>query len=186
LRLRWILGLIVLMMALALAACGGGGDNEKESPTAQREGSPAATKAAEASATAEKTVKATKTPATAQPSGNGGEGLENIPAYPGADKTGDYSGDYSLPALGEGLNTEDYSDTSWVVYETSDSVDDVAAFYKDKMPANGWNEEKWFDSSFVADVAWGSYTRDGGDTGAWVYIGGDGDTTQIVIGRGTK
>ena len=184
-RLRWILGLIVLMLALALAACGGGGDNEKENGAGETE-TPAATKTVEADETAEasKTPKATK---TTEPSGDGGASVEDIPIYPGADKVGDWEGDYSLPLLGEDLDVEDYQGNSWAEYETDDSADDVIDFYRDKMPDNGWNEERWWDTSFVEDVGWGSYTRDGGDRAAWVFITGtEDDKTQIVIGTGSK
>lgn len=179
-KLRWMLGLIVLALALGLAACGGGGDNnEKESPTAQK-GTPAATKTAEAA----ETPKATK---TAEASG-GGASLENIPVYPGADKVGDYSGDAPIPLVGQDLNTTDYKDNKWVVYETDDSVDDVASFYKGGMPDKGWHEENWFDTSVLGGgAAWGSYTRDNGDTAAWVFVGGSNDNrTEIVVGTGTK
>jgi hypothetical protein len=187
LRLRWILGLIVLVLAFALAACGGGGDNnEKESPTAPK-GTPAATKTAEATETQKpaETPKATK---TAEPSGGGGASLENIPVYPGADKVGDYSGDAPIPLVGQDLNTTDYKDNKWAVYETDDSVDDVASFYKGGMPDKGWHEENWFDTSALGGgAAWGSYTRDNGDTAAWVFVGGSDDgKTEIVIGTGTK
>jgi hypothetical protein len=175
------------MLALALAACGGGGDNEEEDNGDGGRETPAATKTVEADETAQatKTPKATK---TTEPSGDGGgASFEDIPVYPGADKVGDWEGDYSLPLLGEDLDVEDYEGNSWAEYETDDSADDVIDFYRDKMPDNGWNEERWWDTSFVEDVGWGSYTRDGGDRAAWVFITGtEDDKTQIVIGTGSK
>ena len=187
-RLRWILGLIVLTLALALAACGGGGDEEEENGGGEKE-TPAATKTVEAEGTQEpaETPKATKTAEAAEPSGGGGgASLGDIPVYPGAEKTGDYSGDYSLPLLGEDLDVEDYGNTQWAVYETGDSVDDVGSFYREKMPDNGWNEEGWFDISFGEGAAWGSYTKNDGDDAAWVVISGTEDQTEIVIGTGSK
>ena len=188
-RLRWILGLIVLMLALALAACGGGGDNEEEDNGDGGRETPSATKTVEADETtqATKTPKATKTAEAEEPSGDGGASFEDIPIYPGADKVGDWEGDYSLPLLGEDLDVEDYQGNTWAEYETDDAADDVIDFYRDKMPDNGWNEERWWDTSFVEDVGWGSYTRDGGDRAAWVFITGtEDDKTQIVIGTGSK
>jgi len=169
-------GLCALVLALALVACGGGGDEEEE------EGTPSGGQ--QATATAEKTSEATAKPS----SGGGGEtSLKDIPTYPGADKTGEFSGDYSLPLLGQELDVGEFGNTEWAVYETSDSVDDVANFYKDKMPDKGWNEENWFDTSTEdGGVAIGSYTRNDGDSAAWVYVGGDGDKTEIVIGTGSK
>ena len=181
-------GLIVLMLALALAACGGGDDEENDGGGGKE--TPAATKTAEAGATQEpaETAEATKTAEAQEPSGGGGGGsLGDVPVYPGADKTGDYSGsDVPLPLLGEGLDTEEYKTSEWAVYETGDSVDDVAAFYKSKMPDNGWKEENWFDTSIGDGVAWGGYTKNDGDNAAWVAISGSGDKTEIVIGAGSK
>ena len=184
-RLRWILGLTILTLALALAACGGGGDEEGENGGGEKE-TPAATKTVEAEGTPE--VAETKTPEAAEPSGGGGGGasLSDIPVYPGADKTGDYSGDYSLPLLGEDLDVEDYQDTQWAVYETGDSVDAVADFYRGKMTDAGWNEENWFDISFGEGAAWGTYTKNDGDAAAWLVISGTEDQTEIVIGTGSK
>jgi len=188
LKLRWMFGLIVLaVLALALAACGGGDDVENDGGGGKE--TPAATKTAEAGATQEpaETAEATKTAEAEEPSGGGGGSLGDVPVYPGADKTGDYSGsDVPLPLLGEGLDTEEYKTSEWAVYETGDSVDDVAAFYKSKMPDNGWKEENWFDTSIGDGAAWGGYTKNDGDNAAWVAISGSGDKTEIVIGAGSK
>ena len=186
-RLRWILGLIVLTLALALAACGGGDDEEEENGGDEGE-SPAATKTVEAEDTETPEVVETKTPEANEPSGGGGGAtLSDIPVYPGADKTGDYSSsDAPLPLFGGDLDVEEWEDSEWAVYETGDSVDDVAAFYKDKMPDNGWDEEGWFDTSVLEGAAWGSYTRDGGDSAAWVFVSGTDDQTEIVIGAAHK
>jgi len=178
LRLRWILALVVLTLALALAACGGGGDDkEKETPVA--------TKTVEAEET-QKPAETPKPEKTAEPSGGGGASLGDVPVYPGAEKTGDFSGDYSLPLLGQGLDVEEYKDTEWATYETSDSVDDVAAFYEDKMAANGWEKESWFDTSLGDGAAVGGFTRNDGDTAAWVVVTGNGDQTEIVLGTGSR
>ena len=173
-----MLGLTVLVLALALAACGGGGEEEEEEGPGEREATPAATKTVEA----EETPEVAETPEAEKPSGGGEASLGGVPVYPGAEKIGEYSGEYSLPLIGEGLETGEYSDVKWAVYETSDSVDDVASFYKDKMPDKGWEEEGWFE---MAEVAWGSYTRDGGNQGAWVAITAN-EKTEIVIGTGAK
>jgi len=189
LRLRWIFGLIALVaLAIALAACGGGDDEENDGGGGKE--TPSATKTAQAAATQEpaETAEATKTAEAQEPSGGGGGGgaLGDIPVYPGADKTGEYSGDYSLPLLGEDLDVEDYKDTEWAVYETSDSAGDVADWYRGKMTDAGWTEESWFDVSFGEGAAWGSYTKNDGDDAAWVVISGTEDKTEIVFGTGSK
>ena len=181
-------GLIVLVvLAIALAACGGG-DNEEENGGGGKE-TPKATKTTEAAETQEpaETPKATKTAEAEEPSGGGGgASVSDLPVYPGAEKTGDYSGDYSLPLLGENLDVEDYQNTGWAVYETGDSVEDVGNFYRDKMTASGWTEEGWFDITLGEGAAWGSYTKNDGDSAAWVVISGTEDKTEIVIGAGSK
>ena len=185
-RLRWILGLIILTLALTLAACGGGGDDEENGGDEGEK--PAATKTVEADETETPEVVETKTPETAEPSGGGGgASLGDVPVYPGAEKVADYSGsDVPLPLLGGDIDVEEYADAQWAVYETSDSADDVTNFYKDKMPDNGWEEESWFDTSLGDGAAWGGYTRDNGDSAAWVFVSGADDQTQIVIGTGSK
>lgn len=186
--LRRVSGLIVLaVLAIALAACGGG-DNEENNGGGGKE-TPAATKTTEAAGTPKpaETAEATKTAEAQEPSGGGGGGsLGDVPVYPGADKTGEYSGDYSLPLLGEDLDVEDYKDTKWAVYETNDSAGDVADWYRGKMTDSGWTEENWFDVSFGEGAAWGSYTKNDGDDAAWVVISGTEDKTEIVFGTGSK
>ena len=187
-RLRWILGLIVLTLALALAACGGGGDDEGEENGGEDKEKPAATKTVEAEGTPE-VVETQEPEKTEEPSGGGGGGasLSDVPVYPGSEKTGDFSSDdVPLPLIGGDADVEDWEDSAWAVYETGDSVDDVAAFYKDKMPDNGWEEEGWFDTSFLEGAAWGNFTKDDGDSAAWVFVSGTEDVTEIVIGAASR
>ena len=188
-RLRWILGLIILTLALALAACGGG-DDEGEENGGEEDGSPAATKTVEAEDTETPEVVETKTPEADEPSsGGGGDATRgDIPVSPGADKTGDFSSDdIPLPLIGGGdVDLEDWELSEWATYETDDSWETVADFYRDKMPDSGWEEEGWSDFSFEGGVAWGSYTRDGGDSAAWVFVSGTEDQTEIVIGAAHK
>ena len=188
-RLRWILGLIILTLALALVACGGG-DDEDEDGNGGEDKTPAATKTAEAGETETPEVVDTETPEAAEPSGGGGGGasLSDIPVYPGADKTGDWSGDDApLPLIGGGdVDLEDWEQSEWATYESGDSWETVADWYKGKMTDSGWEEEGWSDFSFEGGVAWGSYTRDGGDSAAWVFVSGTDDQTEIVIGAAHK
>ena len=177
-RLRLTFGLCALLLALALAACGGGGEEKATPSGGQQQATPAATK----------TTEAAETPAAGEKPSNGGEvSLKDIPVYPGADKVADYSGTSPIPLPGgEGPNAGEYSNVQWALYETGDSVDKVAKFYKDKMPDNGWHEEGWFDTSGEGGgVALGSYTRDDGKTAAWVFTSGN-EKTEIIIGTGSR
>ena len=179
-RLRLTLGLCALALAVAIVACGGGGE-EKGTPSGGQQ---------QATPTAGKTVAAGQTStATAKPSSGGGEAsLKDVPVYPGADKVADYSGSSPIPLPGgEGADTAEFQNIKWALYETGDSANKVADFYKSKMPDNGWDEQGWFDtSSQEGGVAMGSYTRDNGNVAAWVFTSGSGDKTEIVIGTGTK
>jgi len=181
LRLRLTLGLCALALAVALAACGGGDEEDEE-------GTPSGGQQ-QATPTAGKTVAAGQTStATAKPSSSGAASLKDVPVYPGADKVADYSGSSPIPLPGgEGADTAEFQNIKWALYETGDSANKVADFYKSKMPDNGWDEQGWFDtSSQEGGVAMGSYTRDNGNVAAWVFTSGSGDKTEIVIGTGTK
>jgi hypothetical protein len=192
LKLRLILGSIIVILALALTACGGGDDEGDEENGGDNGDGAAATKTAEAEKTDTPEVVETQEPEkTEEPSGGGGgsASLDDIPVYPGADKTGDWSGsDAPIPLVGgDDVDLEDWEESEWATYETSDEWDTVADFYKDKMPDNGWEEEGWSDISFGGGVAWGGYTRDGGDSAAWVFVSGyEDEQTQIVIGAAHK
>jgi hypothetical protein len=193
LKLRLILGLVIVVLALGLAACGGGDDEGDDGNGGDNGDGAAATKTAEAEKTDTPEVAETEEPTqepqkTEEPSGGGGGAtLNDIPVYPGADKTGDWSGDdVPLPLFGGDVDIEDWQESAWATYETGDSVEDVADFYKGKMPDNGWEEEGWFDISFGEGAAWGNFTRDGGDSAAWVFASGTDGKTQIVIGAAHK
>jgi len=185
LKLRWILGLIVLTLALALAACGGGDDEGADEDGGDEGERPAATKTVEAEETETQEPEKTE-----EPSGGGGGGatLSDLPVYPGADKTADWSSDdVPLPLIGGGdVDLEDWEQSEWATYESGDSWETVADWYKGKMTDSGWEEEGWSDFSFEGGVAWGSYTRDGGDSAAWVFVSGTDDQTEIVIGAAHK
>ncbi len=184
-RLRLTLALGSVVLALALAACGGGSSKETATPgaTGTQKASPTAAKTTAPGATS--TAAATSA-AAASPSGAGGGGasLGNVPVYPGATKVSEGSGASPIAAApgGEGPAIGDYSNLAWAIYQTGDSVDKVATFYKGKMPDNGWTEQGWFDAS---GVSWGAYTRDNGNTAAWIAATGDGQTS-IVIGTGSR
>lgn len=190
-KLRLILGSFIVILALALAACGGGDDEGEEEDGGDNGNGAAATKTAEAEKTDTPEVVETQEPEeTEEPSSGGGDAtVDDVPVYPGADKTGDWSGsDVPIPLLGgEDVDLEDWDESEWATYETSDDWETVADWYNGKMTDSGWDEEGWSDFSFGGGVAWGSYTRDGGDSAAWVFVSGtEGEETQIVIGAAHK
>jgi hypothetical protein len=80
------------------------------------------------------------TPAqTAKPTSVGSESWGDIPIYSGAKEVFKIKSDQN-----ETLNDKP-AVYEHRVYETSAKRDDVVAFYKDKMPANGWIEESWME-----------------------------------------
>ncbi len=189
-KLRLILGLVIVVLALGLAACGGGDDEGDDGNGGDNGDGAAATKTAEAEKTDTPEVAETQEPEkTEEPSGGGGGGanLSDLPVYPGADKTGDWSGsDAPIPPIGGDVDLEDWDESAWATYETNDEWDTVADWYRGKMSDGGWKEEGWSDVSFGGGAAWGSFTKNDGDNAAWVFVSGYEDNTQIVIGAAHK
>ena len=104
---------------------------------------------------------------------SGGEGLtwDDVPTYPGADT--DESA-WMTTSAGESLQSETR------IYVTSDSTDDVAAFYKAKIVANGWDQAMWTSSG---DVENGIFTKGSEQNVAQIMImdqGDQGTTIQVT------
>jgi hypothetical protein len=79
---------------------------------------------------------------TVQGSTGGGETPENfgdIPIYPGCKQLAKITGEEDMNGQPGILDHR--------IYSTSDSVDKVVSFYKTQMPANGWTEESWYEST---------------------------------------
>ena len=114
------LALLLILTCVGITACGGGKENEA---------TPALTKTQGQSPTGT-TAKPT------QASGDAGN-WGSIPIYPGSKKIIDLKSD----------DNEILDDKPAVMehrtYDTNGNTNDVADFYKEKMPANGWDETMW-------------------------------------------
>jgi hypothetical protein len=84
---------------------------------------------------------------TVQGGGKNPENFGDIPIYPGCEQL--------MKVAGE----EDMNGQPGIIdhrmYVTSDSVEKVVSYYKEKMPGNGWTEESWYESS----INMGTYNK---------------------------
>lgn len=85
------------------------------------------------------------------------ENFGDIPIYPGCEQIMKVVGDESIDGQPGILDHR--------MYLTSDSVDKVIKFYKEKMPGNGWTEDSWYEST----INMGSYNK-GEDSVAVISI----------------
>jgi hypothetical protein len=118
-----VLALLLILTCVSISACGGGG--EKGTTSAQTQ-----VQQQNLTGTASTTIK---------PVSGGSESFGGVPIYPGAKETFKIKSDQN-----ETLNDKPaiYENR---MYTTSAKRADVVAFYKDKMPANGWIEESWME-----------------------------------------
>jgi hypothetical protein len=105
-------------------------------------------------------------------------GWGDMPIYSGAQENIKVSSDKnetvnSKPAIYESR-----------MYTTSDKRDKVVAFYKDKMPANGWKETSWTKTE-VGDKgsSLGQYDKNGGDSLAVLQISDTDKGTLIKLDK---
>jgi hypothetical protein len=75
------------------------------------------------------------------------ENFGDIPIYPGCEQIMKVTGDESFNGQPGILDHRQYL--------TSDSVEKVISFYKEKMPGNGWTEEDWYEST----INMGTYNK---------------------------
>lgn len=161
--------MFMVLAVLALVVVGAcGGENGEAKTTAAKTITP--------------TTAATTAPQSTQPSngGNGGNGggftWNDVPIYGGADQIQEFNMSF-MPEEGE------YSRVEWRYYETSDDIDDVIDFYKDKMPDNGWDETMWMD---MMEVAYGMYMKNNEADAAMVWLSSDEGETQIALWRASE
>ncbi len=76
-----------------------------------------------------------------------------------------------------------YANAEFRVYETTDSLEKVAAFYKGQMPAKGWTETPLTETP---QIFMGMYTRNNEAEIAWVWIVFNGSNTEVILGRASK
>lgn len=108
----------VLMLASVITACG----------CPKEEGGAPTITSAQGQKTTSTSIKTTK-------ESSGGDAGWDIPIYPGADQVIKMKTDEDTS---DGPRTLEHR-----MYTTGDSPSDVADFYQDKMPANGWEQEYW-------------------------------------------
>jgi hypothetical protein len=95
------------------------------------------------------------------------ENFGDIPIYPGSSQLSKVTGDEEMSGQPGILDIR--------MYSTSDSSDKVVSFYKDKMPANGWTEDSWYEST----INMGSYSK--GETSIAVISVTAGDTNGGAV-----
>jgi hypothetical protein len=132
------LALLLMISFVSFTACGAPDEEETTPALTKTQGQPAGTTAQN----------------TQQPSG-GSESWGDIPIYPGSEKIFNITGDEN-----EILNDKP-AVMEHRTYNTNGKLNDVADFYKDKMPANGWNETMWAELGEAGYI--GQYEKNGGD-----------------------
>jgi cytochrome c553 len=103
---------------------------------------------------------------------SGGLSWNDMPVYPGAAAVQEMSMNY--PAGDE----EDWTKTEYKMYETTDDVAAVSAFYKAQMPANGWEEIMTMN---MGEASIYSYMKNNEQDGAYIWIIANGDEEKTVI-----
>jgi predicted small lipoprotein YifL len=147
------LALLLILSCVGLIACGSKGSGESTTAAA-------------------KTTAGQTAVQTTVPSGGGGGGTWlDVPIYPGAKLLMDQT--FNNP-------NDRYSKESHRVYESTDSLDKVAAFYKSGMPANGWTETIW---SQVQVLITAQYEKNNKKDFAAVTVGYSKDKTTISLTR---
>jgi hypothetical protein len=155
--------LALILGCIGLAACGG--DNDKgttSTPSSTPASSPAQT---------------SKTVSTSAAS-SGGNLWGDMPVYSGASQI--QKGNWAIPA-----DEGEFSKVEWRYYETKDKADDVAAFFKSKMPGNGWTEAMWMDAG---GISYGYFNKNDEKDGAmfWCSYDQEKNKTIFAVMRGTK
>jgi hypothetical protein len=152
--------LIITLSCVGLVACGGGDGNGNGN-------------GAKPTATATPTTTPTSTSAP-----SGGLTWDDIPLYSGASQV--QKGSWAIPA-----EQGEWSKVEWRYYETGDSTDDVASFYKSSMPGKGWDEMMWMEAE---GIAWAYYTKNNEKDGAmfWCSLDEEENKTLFALMRATQ
>ncbi len=153
-----LLVVIMLIGGVSLIACG-----EKESGTTQEP-------------TQTPSSPSVPSPTQTTPSPVGGLTWNDMPIYSGAAQI--QKGSWAIPPA-EG----DYSRFEWRYYETNDSLDKVAAFYRSQMPAKGWKEMGWME---VPEMNWGMYNKNDEKDAAMIWVNFQDGKTVVALWRATK
>jgi hypothetical protein len=127
---------------------------------------------------------ATATPTTSTPGGTTtpsvlGSPLADIPTYPSLRQVQKAS-----QVMPQTAGYPGYTKAEVRMYETNDSPAKVADFYKAQMPAKGWGETQWLDTT---QLNYGTYTKNNEADIAMIYVAAAGDgKTEVMVWRATK
>jgi hypothetical protein len=163
--LSLMLVLVMIFSCVGFIACGC--EEEEESPTAATNGG-----------TPEPADGGTPEPSDEEeeePTPSGGDlTWKDMPIYHGADAKEDFWATVTT----EGKEAE------MRMYQTDDSVDEVADFYKSEMPDNGWDEAMWMS---IGGSVTGAFTKNNEHDFATIAIADVGDEgTLITLTRGQE
>lgn len=112
------------------------------------------------------------------PVGGGDVTWDDVPVYPGADRTMEFSGSM-------GGEEGDCDRLEWRYYEVSADPADVADYYLDEMPGHGWT--KYGEMKMSGVGAWSMWTKGDGADAAYIYAMGDGEEdTVLMMWRGVN
>ena len=107
---------------------------------------------------------------------SGDIGKWGVPIYPGSKYDEEY---YVKGDQGQFLKDKPAVLESRI-FTTSDKMDSVVAFYKEKMPASGWKDTGWIEGG--GEMSVGSYEKNGGQEVAAIQIFyDDNKVTNIKI-----
>lgn len=101
---------------------------------------------------------------------------DDIPIYRGLQNVQQAS--YTIPPT-----QGDYAKFEWRYYESSDSVENIASFYKKEMPARGWTEAGWME---VPQMNYGIYNKNDEKDAAMVMVSSQGGKTVVALWRATQ
>jgi len=182
-----VYALIALMLALgaAFVACGGGGngDDDNSQPTvAEQQDDEDSEDSQDSQDSDEAGDEDAQDEEDSDSGGDSGGSFGDVPVYPGAKETfsGEWSGGEGIPGIGSELDTEDYQNVEYALYETDDDPEDVYDWYKDHM--GDWDEQGTFSGGSGSDYgAYALWTKDDGKQAAWITVGGSDGTTTLGI-----
>jgi hypothetical protein len=169
-----ILVLVMVFGCVGLAACGC--EEEEETPATTDGGAPAKSDGgAPAPSDKEKEKPAPSDEEEEEPAPSLGEfSWDDMPIYHGADAKEDFWATV----------TQEGKEVEMRMYQTDDSVDEVADFYKSEMPDNGWDEAMWMS---IGGSVTGAFTKNNEHDFATIAIADVGDEgTLITLTRGQE
>jgi hypothetical protein len=99
-----------------------------------------------------------------------------MPIYPGDKEI--QKGNWAIPPT-----QGDYASFEWRYYSTSEDLNKVSDFYRNQMPANGWEEMGTMASK---DVAWFMYQKNNEQQAAMDWFSYEDRETSFALWKATK